>query len=135
MPPRRPKAPQLGAKDGLRTAQEAPKMIQEPPKSCPGAVQEAAHGRLGAMGRTRAAQEPSKSHQRAAKEPPKSRPDCLQTSILDQSGYDIIQFLFDFWRDSGKSLRRRVHCIAGFQSEGRRKGRSLFRFLVFIVLL
>ena len=50
-PPKRPKTPHLGAQDDPRTAHEAPKMRQEPPKSSPIGAQEAAHMRFGAKTR------------------------------------------------------------------------------------
>ena len=88
MPSRRPKMPQLGAQDGPGAAQEAPKMRQEPPKSCPRGVQEAAYRRLRAKARHKAA------------------PDSLQTSILDHFGDDLEGFgiiwegfLEGFWKD------------------------------------
>ena len=74
MPPRRLRTPQLGAQDGPGATQEAPKMRQEPPKSCPRGVQEATHRRLGAKTRHKAA------------------PDSLQTSILDHFGHDFEGF-------------------------------------------
>ena len=74
MPSRRPRTPQLGAKDGPGATQEVPKIRQEPPKSCPRGVQEAAHRRLGA-----------KTHHKAL-------PDSLQTSILDNFADDMKDF-------------------------------------------
>ena len=61
----------MGPQDVPRTAQEAPKMRQDPPKSCPRGVQEAAHMHLGAKTRHRIA------------------PDPLQTSILQHFVYDF----------------------------------------------
>ena len=65
-----------------KTAQKPPKTPQEPPKSCPRGGKEAAQRWLGARRRPRVAQEPSKS-----------RPDPLQTSILDHFGNDLIKIL------------------------------------------
>ena len=80
--------PQLGAQDGPGAAQEAPKMRQEPPKSCPRGVQEAAYRRLRAKARHKAA------------------PDSLKTSILNHFGDDLEGFgtiwdgfLEGFWKD------------------------------------
>ena len=58
-------------------------MRQEPPKSCPRAVQEATHRRLGAKTRHKAA------------------PDSLQTSILDHFG----DHLEGFWIAKTASLQ------------------------------
>ena len=67
-----------------------PKMREEPPKSCPGAVQEATHRRLGAQTRHTAA------------------PNSLQTSILDHFGNDLggfwNHFGRSFWKGFGKFL-------------------------------
>ena len=85
MPPRRLRTPQLGAQDGPGATQEAPKMGQEPPKTCPRGVQEATHRRLGAKTRHKAA------------------PDSLQTSILDHFGHDLEGFWDHFeWSCSDK---------------------------------
>ena len=65
-------------------------MRQEPPKSCPRGVLEAAHGRLGAKTRHKAS------------------PDSLQTSILDHVGDD----LEEFWNHYGWILERNLE---GFQ--------------------
>ena len=78
---RRPWTPQPGAQDSPGATQEAPKMRQEPPKSCPRAVQEATHRRLGAKTRHKAAT------------------GSLQTSILDHFGDDLEGFSMDFWMD------------------------------------
>ena len=74
----RPRTPQLSAQDGQGATQDATKMRQEPPKSCPRGVQEAAHGRLGAKTRHKA--------------PPHS----LQTSILNNFGNDLEGFWHHF---------------------------------------
>ena len=79
IPSRHPRTPQLGAQEGPGATQEAPKMRQEPPKSCPRGVQEAAHRRLGAKTRR------------------KATPDSLQTLILDHFGDD----LEGFWNHFG----------------------------------
>ena len=88
MPPRRPRTPQLGAQDGPGATQEAPKMRQEPPKSCPRGVQEAAHRRLGAKTRH------------------KAPPDSLQTSILDHFGDDLERFWDHFGWIFGKIFKQ-----------------------------
>ena len=67
--PRRAKTPQFGVQGDPEAAQEAPKTIQEPPKSCPRGVQETAQRCFGARNRPRAAQEPHKSRPRAAQTP------------------------------------------------------------------
>ena len=80
MPSRGPRTPWLGAQEVPGATQEEPKMRQEPPKSCPRGVLEAAPRRLGAKTRR------------------KAPPDSLQTSILDHFGYD----LEGFWHHFGK---------------------------------
>ncbi len=63
-------------------------MRQEPPKSCPRAVQEATHRRLGAKTRHKAA------------------PDSLQTSIFDHFGYDLEGFWNHFGWILGKIFKQ-----------------------------
>ena len=79
LPSRRPWTPQPGAQNAPGTIQEAPKMRQEPSKSCPRAVQETTHRSLGAKTRHKAA------------------PNSLQISILSHFGDD----LEGFWNHFG----------------------------------
>ena len=69
-------------------------MRQEPPKSCPRGVQEAAHGRLEAKIRH------------------KAPPDSLQTSILDHFGDDLEGFWnhfgWIFFKEFPNKLDRRL---------------------------
>ena len=89
-PPRRLQAPFKTPLDAPAWCPRRPKMRQEPPKSCPRAVQEATHRRLGAKTRHTAA------------------PNSLQTSILDHFGHDLggfwDHFGRSFWKGFGKFL-------------------------------
>ena len=100
---RRPRTPQLGAKDGPEATQETPKMSQELPKSCPRGLQESAHRRLGAKTRH------------------KAPPDSLQTPILDHFGHDLEGFWDHFGWNFGKIFRQ-IGSILSKLSAGRAGG-------------
>ena len=78
-------------------------MRQEPPKSCPRGVLEAAPRRLGAKTRR------------------KAPPDSLQTSILDHFGYDLEGFWDHFGWIFGKIFKQ-IGSILSKLSAGRAGG-------------
>ena len=88
---RRPWTPQFGAQEGSGATQKAPKMRQEPPKSCPRGVQEAHWGE----------DTPQSS--------PRLPPDFDFGSFWQRFGRILSAFWMDFWKDFNTNW---IHILA-----------------------